>query len=210
MTSHFALPLLVDLPPSLSTAVTGGCLKMKKKAVRLWNLKQPKCVTRVWLQDQVGRASTLRWQFSSVAQLCPTLQPHGLQHTRPPCPLPTPGACSNSYPLSRWYHPNSSSSVVPFFSCLQSFPASGSLPMSQFSTSGAQIIGVSASASVLPMNIQDWFTLGLNGWIFLLSKGFSRVFFYTTVQKHQFFGTQSFLWSNSYIHTWLLENYSFG
>ena len=125
MTSHFALPLLVDLPPSLSTAVTGGCLKMKKKAVRLWNLKQPKCVTRVWLQDQVGRASTLRWQFSSVAQLCPTLQPHGLQHTRPPCPFTTPGACSNSYPPSRWYHPNSSSSVVPFFSCLQSFPTSG-------------------------------------------------------------------------------------
>ena len=145
----------------------------------------------------------LRHQFSSVAQLCLTLQPHGLQHTRLPCPSPTPRACSNSWPLSRWYHPTISSSVLPF-SCLQTFPASGSFPNSQFS-SGGQTIEVSASASVLPMNIQDWFLLGWTGWIFLLSKGLPRVFSNTTVQKHQFFGSQLYLCSNSHIYTWLLE-----
>ena len=119
-----------------------------------------------------------------------SLWPHGLQHARPPYPLPTPGAYSNSYPLSRWCHPTISSSVIPFSSHLQSFPASGSFQMSQFFTSGSQSIGVSASASVLPMNIQDWFPLGWTGWISLLSKGLSRVFSNTTVQKHQFFGAQ--------------------
>ena len=99
-------------------------------------------------------------QFSSVAQSCPSLPPHGLQHARPPCPSPTPGVYSNSRPLSWWCHPTISSSIVPFSSCLQSFPASGSFQMSQFFTSGSQSIGVSASASVLPMNIQDWFPLG--------------------------------------------------
>ena len=117
-----------------------------------------------------------------------SLQPHGLQHARPPCPSPTPGACSNSCPLSWWCHPTISSSIVPFSSCLQSFPASGSFPMSQFFSSGSQSIGVSASASVLPMNIQDWFPLGLTGLIFLQSKGLSSIS-NTTVQKHQFFGT---------------------
>ena len=106
-----------------------------------------------------------------------------------PLSTPTPGACSNSRPLSRWCHPNISSSVVPF-SCLQSFPASESFPVSQFFESGGQSIGASASASVLLMNIQDWFPLGLTGWISLLSKGLSRVFSNTTVQKHQFFGAQ--------------------
>ena len=101
-------------------------------------------------------------------------------------------------------HPTISSSVIPFSSCLQSFPASGSFPMSQFFASGGQSIGALASASVLPMNIQDWFPLGLTGWISLLSKGLSRVFSNTTIQKHQFFGTQLSLWSNSHIHTWLL------
>ena len=127
-------------------------------------------------------------------------RPHGLRHTRPPCPSPTPGACSNSCPLSRWCHPTISSSVVPFSSCPQSSPASGSFPMSQFFASGGQSIG--ASASVLPMNIQDWFPLGVTGWISLQSKGLSRVFSNTTVQKHQFFGTQPSLWSNPHIHTW--------
>ena len=103
-----------------------------------------------------------------------SLWPHGLQHTRFPCPSPTPGACSNSCPLSQWCHPTISSSVIPFSSCLQSFPASASFQMSQFFTSGGQTIGV--SASVLPMNIQDWFPLGWNGWISLLSKELSRVF----------------------------------
>ena len=145
-------------------------------------------------------------QFSSIhSVVSDSLWPHGLQHTRLPCPSPTPGAYSNSCPLSRWCHPTILSSVVPFPSCLQSFPASGSLPMSQFFTSGGQSIGVSASSSVLPMNIQDWFPFGLTGLISLQSKGLSRVFSNTTVQKHQFFSSQLFLWSNSHIHMWLLE-----
>ena len=119
-----------------------------------------------------------------------SLWPHGLQHTRPPCPSPTPGVYSNSCPLSQWCHPIISSSVVPFSSCLLSFPESGSFQMSQFFTSSGQSIGVSASASVIPMNIQDWFPLELTGWISLMSKGLSRVFSNTTVQKHQFFCTQ--------------------
>ena len=128
-------------------------------------------------------------QFS-CSVVSDSLWPHGLQHTRLPCPSPTPRAYSNSYPFSQWCHPTISSSVVPFSSCLQSFPASGSFQMSQFFTSGGQSIGVSASVWVLPVNIQDWFPLGLTGWICLLSKGLSRVFSNTTVQKHQFFSIQ--------------------
>ena len=127
-----------------------------------------------------------------------SLWTHGLQHARPPCPSPTPRACSNSCPLSWWCHPTISSSVVPFFSRLQLFPASGSFSESQFFASGGQSIGVSASTSVPPMNIQDWFLLGWTGWIFLQSKGLSRMFSNTTVQKHQFFGTQLSLRSNSH------------
>ena len=141
----------------------------------------------------------------SVVSDC--LQPHGLQHTRLPYPPPTPRVCSNSCPLSQWCLPTISSSVVPFSSHLQSFPASGSFPMSQFFPSGGQ--GIGASASVLPMNTQDWFTLGFTGWISLQSKGLSTVFSNITVQKHQFFSAQSSLWSNSHIHTWPLENHSF-
>ena len=144
-------------------------------------------------------------QFSWVVHPCLTLRPHGLQHTRPPCPSPPPGAYSNSCSLSPCCHPIISSSVIPFSSCLQSFPPSGSFPMSQFFASSGQSIGVSASASLLLMNIQDWFPLGLTGLISLQSKGLSRVFSTATVQKHQFFGTQLSLWSNSHIHTWLLE-----
>ena len=118
---------------------------------------------------------------------------------------PTPGVHPNSRSLSRWCHPTISSSVVPFSSYLQSFPASGSFPMSLFFASGGQSIRVSASASILPMNIQDWFPLGLTSSISLLSKGLSRVFSNTTVQKHHFFGTPPSLWYNSHIHTWLLE-----
>ena len=147
--------------------------------------------------------------FSSGAQSCPTLcdpiECSTPQHARPPCSSPTSGACSNSCPSSQWCHPTISSSVIPFPSCLQSFPQSGSFPMSRFFMSGGQSIGLSASASVLPMNIQDWFPLGLTGLISLQSKELSRVFSNTTVQKHQFFGTQLSLWSNSHIHTWLLE-----
>ena len=146
-------------------------------------------------------------QFISIPLLShvDTLRPHGLQHTRPPCPSQMPGAYSDSCLLSQWCHPTISSSVIPFSSCLQSFPASGSFPMNQFFTSGGQSIGVSTSASVLPMNIQDWFPLGWTGWISLQSKGLSRVFSNTTVQKHQFFSAQLSLWSNSHIHTWLQE-----
>ena len=118
------------------------------------------------------------------------LWPHGLQYTRLLCSSPSPRACSSSFPLSQWCHPTMSSSVVPFSCCLQSFPASGSFPMSQLFTSGSQSIGVSASASVLQMNIQDWFPSGWTSWISLQSKGVSRGFSNTTVQKHQFFCTQ--------------------
>ena len=126
--------------------------------------------------------------FSSVVS--DSLRSHWLQHAKTPCPSPTAGDYSNSCPLSWWCHPTISSSVIPFSSCPQSFPASGSFPMSKLFASGGQSIGVSASASVLPMNIQDWFTLGWTGWISLQSKGLSRVFSNTTVQKHQFFGAQ--------------------
>ena len=119
--------------------------------------------------------------------------------------ITTPRACSNSCPSSQWCHPTISSSVIPFSSCLQSFPASGSFLMNRFFASGGQSIGASASASVLPMNIQDWSPLGWTGWISLQSKGLLRVFSNTTVQKYQFFGAQLSLWSNSHIHTWLLE-----
>ena len=134
-----------------------------------------------------------------------SLQSHGLQHTRLPCPSPTPRACSNSCPSSQWCHPTISSSVIPFSSCVQCFPASGLFPMSQFFTSNGQGIGVSASASILPMNIQDWFSLRLTSWISLQSKGLSRVFYNTTVWKHQLLGAQLSLYSNSHIHTWPLE-----
>ena len=119
-----------------------------------------------------------------------SLRPHGLQQTRLCYPSTTSRACSSSCPLSQWCHPTILSSVIPFSSCLQSFPASGSFQMSQFFASGGQSIGVSASTSVLPMNIQDWSPSGWTGWISLQSKGLSRVFSNTTVQKHQFFGAQ--------------------
>ena len=146
--------------------------------------------------------SSVQFSHSVVSD---SLQPHGLQHARPPYPSPTPGVYPNSCPLSWWCHPTISSSVVPFSSCPQSFPTSGSFPMSQLFASGSQSTGVSASASVLPMNTQDWSPLGWTGWISLQSKGLSRVFSNTTVQRHQFFGAQLSLQSNSHMHTWLLE-----
>ena len=134
-----------------------------------------------------------------------SLRPHELQHARPPCPSLTPGVHSNSRPSSRWCHPAISSSVVPFSSCHQSLPASDSFPMSQLFAAGVQSTGVSALASFLPKNTLDWSPLEWTGWMSLQSKGLSRVFSNTTVQKHQFFGTQLSLCSNSHIHTWLLE-----
>ena len=145
-------------------------------------------------------------QFSSVQLLGRVrLWTHESQYTRPPCPSPTPGVYSNSCPSSWWCHPAISSSVVPFSSCPQSLPGSGSFPMSQLFAWGGQSIGVSASASVFPMNTEDWSPWGWTGWISLQSKGLSRVFSNTIVQKHQFFGAQLSSQSNSHIHTRPLE-----
>ena len=141
--------------------------------------------TSYWMRENICKSYI---QFNSVQFSClvmsDSLWCHGLQHTRPPCPSPTPGAPSNSCPLSGWCHPAISSSVIPVSSHLQSFPASGPFPVSQFFALGGQSIGVSASASVLPMNIQDWFSLGWTGWISLQSKGPSRFFSNITIQKH--------------------------
>ena len=145
-----------------------------------------------WINNKSKRKKNVSSSVSSVSRsvVFGSLQPRRLQHTRPPCPSPTPRVYTNSCSLSRWCHPTISSSVIPFSSCLQSFPASRSFQMSQFFASGGQSIGVSASTSVLPMNIQDWSPLGWTGWICLLSEGLSRVFSNTTVQKHQFYGTK--------------------
>ena len=134
------------------------------------------------------------------------LWPHEPQHARPPCPSPTPGVHPDSCPLSWWCHPSISSPLIPFSSCPQPFPASGSFQMSQFFASGGQSIVVSASTSVFPMNTQDWFPFEWTGWISLLSKELSRVFPNTTVQKHQFFGAQLSSQPNSHTHTWPQEN----
>ena len=159
-----------------------------------WNrteFRKKSCIYRnLYVVEITSEVRRNRIQFSSVTQSCPTLcDPPELQHARPPCPSPNSKVYTNSCPLSWWCHPTISSSVVPY-SHLHSFPASGSFQMSQFFTSGGQSIGVSASTSVLPMNTQDWFPLGWTGWISLQSKGLSRVFSNTTVQKHQFFGAQ--------------------
>ena len=150
-----------------------------------------------WLQ-------TLSVQFSQSV-VSSSLWPCELQHARPRCPSPTPRVHPNPCPLSRWCHPAISSSVIPFSSCPQSFPASGSFPMRQLFAWGGQSIGVSASISALPMNTQDWSPLGWTGWISLQSKGLSRVFYKTTVQKHQFFSAQLSSQSNSHLCTWPLE-----
>ena len=161
------------------------------------------------LQKQRVEVFARSWVYTSVQFSCSvmsdSLWPHILQVTRPPCPSPTPRIHSKSCPSSRWCHPTISSSVIPFSSCLQSLPASGSFSVSQLFASGGQSTGISASASVLLMNIQSWFPLGLTCLISLESKRLSRVFVSTTIQKHQYFGTQPSLWSNSHIHTWLLE-----
>ena len=166
------------------------------------------CILKIILLYHVSGTTVsqehLSVQFShSVSSNC--LWPHGLKHARPPSPSPTPGVDSNSCPLSWWCHPTISSSAALFSFCLQSCPASGFFPVSWLFASGGQSIEASASASVLPMNIQGWFFLKLTGLISLQSKGLSRVFSSTTVWKHKFFSTQPSLWSNSSIHTWLLE-----
>ena len=153
----------------------GKSCDLVNRAEKQWSLQPPS-----------GREAN--W-FISRSVVSNSLQLHGLQHARPPSPSPPPGVYPNSCPSSQWCHPTISPSVVPFSSCLQSFPASGSFPLSQLSASGGQSIGVSASASVLPMSIQDWCPLGWTGWISSQSKGLSRIFSNATVQKHQFFNT---------------------
>ena len=143
-------------------------------------------------------------QFSHSV-MSDSLWPHASQHARPPCPSPSLGVHSNSCPSRRWCHPAISSSVIPFSFCPQSLPASESCPMSQLFTWGGQSTGVSALASFLPKDTQEWSPLEWTGWISLQSKGLSRVFSNTTVQKHQFFGAQPSSWSNSHIHTWPQE-----
>ena len=160
------------------------------------------CQKKYYLFFRQYNWGTVQFSHSVVSD---SLWPHGLQHASPPCLSPTPGVHSNSCLLSWWCHPTILPSVIPFSSHLQSFPASGSFPMSQYFESGGQSIGVSALVSVLPVNTQDWSPLGWTGWIALQSKGLSRVFSNTTVQKHQFFGTQLSSQSNSHIHTWPLE-----
>ena len=167
-------------------------------------------VANTEILHMLGTILNILYAFSSVPFSCSvesdSLQPHQPQHARPPCPSPTPAVYPNSCPLSQWCHLIISSSVVPFSSCPQSFPASESFPMSQlFTDSFGQSIGVSASTSVLPMNTQDWSHLGWTGWISLQSKGLSRVFSNATVQKHQFYSAQPSSQSNSHIHTWPLE-----
>ena len=164
------------------------------------------CYSFCFLQPvyNCGDSSSVSSVQFSRSVVSDSLRPHESQHTKPPCPSPTPGVHSDSRPSSQWCHPAISSSVVPF-SCPQSLPASESFPKSQLFTLGGQNIGVSASASVLPMNTQDWSPLGWTGWISLRSNGLSRVFSNTTVQKHQFFSAQLSSQSNSHIHTWPLE-----
>ena len=172
------------------------------------NLKFLKAFRKAFCRQSEGEVWFTLVQFShSGSVVSDFFRPHGLQHSSLPCPLPTSGACSNSCPSRWWCHPTITSSAVPISSCLQSFPASGSFPMSQFFPSGGQRIGASASASVLPVNIQDWFPLGLTGWLSMQSKGLSRVF-NTTVQKNQFFGTQPYDPTQLSIHDYW-KNHSF-
>ena len=162
-----------------------------------WQAMRGRLLSRAWSPPNPTITSCPKGLFLCFASVqfnhsvvSNSLQPHGLQHARPPCPSPTARVYSNACPLSRWCHPTIPSSVIPFFSRLQSFPASGSFEMSQLFASDGQSIWVSVSASVLPMNTQDWSPLGWTGWISLQSKGLSRLFSNTTAQKHHFFSTQ--------------------
>ena len=184
-------------------ANTGTTTTERKTVQKPWSCLDELTLWRLRPTCKQGTRLTSA-QFSRPAT-SNSLWPHGLQHARPPCPSPISGARSNSCPLSQRCHPTISPSVIPFSSWLQSFLASGSFPKSQLFIAGGQSIGASASASVLPMNIQDWFPLRLTCLISLQSMGHSREFSNTADQKHQFFGTQLSLWSNSHIHTWLLE-----
>ena len=174
-----------------------------KKSGLFWLRETQKATYASW-PSYLSEFWKWKWRFSRSV-MSNSFRPHELQHSRPPCPSPTLGVFPNTCPSSQWCHPAISSSVVPFSSCPQSLPASGSFQKSQLFASGGQSIGVSAPASVLPMNTQDWSPLEWTGWISLQSKGLSTVFSNTTVQKHQFFGAQLSSQSNSHIHTWPLE-----
>ena len=172
------------------------------------NLQDLSSPTRDWTQATAMKAASPNFWlllFFSHSVISNSLQPYGPQHARLPCSSLFSGVRSDSCPLNQWCYLTISSSAMPFAFCLQSFPASGSFPMSQFFASGGRSIGASASASVLPMNIQGWFPLGSTGLISFQSEGLSRVFSSTTVQNHQFSGAQPSIWSNSHIHMWPLE-----
>ena len=177
----------------------------------LWGHHHPDSKTKDNTRKEKYRPiSLMKWKTPQSVQfsrsvMSDSLRLHESQHARPPCPSPTPGVHPGSRPSSLWCHPAISSLVIPFSSCPQSRPASESFPMSQLFTWGGQSIGVSASTSVLPMDTQDWSPLGWAGWISWQTKGVSRVFSNTTVQKHQFFGTELSSQSNSHNHTWPLE-----
>ena len=170
-------------------------LNLKSQCLAIWS-QEPNHLERPWSWERfsAGGEGNQRGQFRSVqfsrSVMYNSLRPHGQEHARGPCPSPTRQIYSNSCLLSQWCHKTISSSVIPFSSHLESLPASGSFHISQFFASGGQSIGVSAPTSVLPMNTQDWFPLGWTGWISLQSKGLSRVFSNTAVQKHQFFSTR--------------------
>ena len=172
------------------------------KDARIWAHKIVSWTQYIYFKKSKNGFSSVQFSCSVMSD---SLRPHELQHARPPCPSPTPGVHSDSHPSSHWCHPAISSSVVPFSPCPQPLPASESFPISQLFAWGGQSIGVSALASVLPKKPQVWSPSEWTGWISLQSKGLSRVFSNTTIQKHQFFGTQLSSQSNSHIHTWPLE-----
>ena len=196
---HFSLSCLGE---GNGNPLQCSCLENPKYRGAWWAAIYGVAQSRTQLQ---WLSSSSNSSVQSLRCVSDSLWPHELQHARPPCPSPALGVHPNSRALSQWCHPAFSSSVVSFSSCPQSLPGSGSFPMSQLFAWGGQSIGVSASASVLPMDTQDWSPLGWTGWISLQSEGPSRVFSNTTVQKHQFFGTQLSSQSNSNIHTWPLE-----
>ena len=191
--------------PSSYAHETGFNMKMdpgKQSGGRQVKIFSKEILISISLEKLFRNFSSVQFSHSVVSD---SLQTHELQHARPPCSSPTPRVPPNPCPLSRWCHPTISSSVVPFSSCPQSLPASGSFQMSQLFASGGPRIAVSASTSVLPNKSQDWSPSEWTGWISLQSKGLSRVFSNTTLQKHQFFGAQLSSQSNSHIHTWPLE-----
>ena len=198
----------LNTPISLRWCCCAGSMSHTVSCASLRKVRNERLVLTIFLPCSECHSNAIllvkMYQFS-CSVISDSLRPHESQHARPPCPSPTPGVYPNSCPSSRWCHPAMSSSVVPFSSCLQSLPASGSFPMSQLFTWGGQSTGVSALASFLPKKYQGWSPSERTGWISLQSKGLWRVFSNTTVQKHQFFSAQLSSHSNSHIHIWPLK-----